>query len=192
MSAPGSVQITNESFPASFDKGTTLTVSITVNNAANVNTVTLKSRGLSEAVSALKSTVVTAAGNKYEKVIAAADLTDPIGLLYYFEVQDKQSTPVTISSVLTYGSAKTGSIPVTVANVQPARLRPLGVTNNLKRVELSGTTGRRYAIESLTNLGPSNNWVPLTTNQILTNSVWQFTDPGSTSGPARYYRARQL
>lgn len=83
------VQITNESFVTTYDKGAALTVSITVNDATKVSTVNFKSRGISEAVSAVKSVAVTAVGNKFEKVVASADLTDPIGLVYSFEVMDQ-------------------------------------------------------------------------------------------------------
>ena len=83
------VQIT-ENFATTYDKGATLNVFISVNNFSLVSAVNFKSRGISEAVSAIKSVAVTAdAGTaNFRKVVAAADLTDPIGLLYYFEVID--------------------------------------------------------------------------------------------------------
>jgi len=83
------VQINTETFPTSFKKGSTLTASITVNDAVLVSAVNFKSRGISEAPSALKSIALTAVGNKFEKIVASADLTDPIGLIYSFEVIDK-------------------------------------------------------------------------------------------------------
>jgi hypothetical protein len=95
--ATGAAAIISESAPASYDKGGTLTVSITVSDAANVNSVSFRSRGISEAASSLKSDAVAANGNKYEKVIAASDLTDPLGLFFYFEVTDKQSVPAVVT-----------------------------------------------------------------------------------------------
>ena len=85
------VIITDKSFPATFDKGSTLTVSITVNDATKVKKVNFKSRGISEAVTALKSAAVTASGNKFEVIVPSTPptaLTDPIGSTYFFEVTD--------------------------------------------------------------------------------------------------------
>ena len=83
------VEITQETFPETFDKGGTLTASVTVNSAAKASGVVLKYKGISEASSALKSVTVTNSGNKFEKIIAATDLSDLIGIKYYFEVTDK-------------------------------------------------------------------------------------------------------
>lgn len=96
--ATGAAAIQSEAGAATYEKGGTLTVSVTVNDVNNVNTVVLKTRGITEALSALKSVTVTPTGNKFEKIIQAADLTDPVGIIYYFEVTDKQPTPATISS----------------------------------------------------------------------------------------------
>ncbi len=98
VTAASSLTITNESFGTTYDKGSTLTLSVTVSDASLVSTVNLKTRGITEAATALKSVAVTAVGNKFEKIIAAADLTDAIGLTYYFEVLDKQTTPAVITS----------------------------------------------------------------------------------------------
>ena len=95
---PDPVQITLETFPAAFDKGGTLTVSITVNSAAKASGVVLKYKGISEPSSALKSVTVTNSGNKFEKVIASSDLTDLIGIKYYFEVTDKNQSATAVTS----------------------------------------------------------------------------------------------
>ena len=92
------VKITSETFPSTFTKGSSMTVSITVNDAAKANGVVLKYKGISEPASALKSTPVTSSGNKFEKVIAASDLTDPIGIKYYFEVTDKNQSSTVVTS----------------------------------------------------------------------------------------------
>jgi len=98
VAVASSLTITNESFVTTYDKGTTLTVSVTVNDASLVNAVNLKSRGISEAATAGKTVVVTAVGNTFERVIAAADLTDPIGLVYSFEVLDKRTPQGIVNS----------------------------------------------------------------------------------------------
>ncbi len=92
------VQITLETFPTTFDKGGTLTVSVTVNSAAKASGVVLKYKGISEPASALKSVAVTNSGNKFEKAIPASDLTDLIGIKYYFEVTDKNQSGTVVTS----------------------------------------------------------------------------------------------
>ena len=80
------VIITSESFPATYDQGGSLTLSITVNDTTNISLVNLKTRGITEPLSAQKTFSVTRIGTKYEKTISSAELTDAIGLTYYFEV----------------------------------------------------------------------------------------------------------
>ena len=99
--------------------------------------------------------------------------------------------PVTIAGAITYGNTITKTAAATIVNVQAARLQGLGLTNKQFKLQLTGTTGRRYAIESSTNLGSTGNWIAFTTNQIFSNSVFQLTDPGSTNSKTRFYRARQ-
>lgn len=92
------VLITQQGLPSTFDKGGTLTVSVTVNSAAKASGVLLKYKGISEPSSELKSVTVTNSGNKFEKAIPASDLTDPIGTTYYFEVTDKNQSSTVITS----------------------------------------------------------------------------------------------
>ena len=94
------VQITNESFVTTYDKGATLAISITVNDATKVSKVNFKSRGISEAASALKSVEVPLAGNKYEKIVPATELTDPIGIAYSFEVIDQTPSQGVVNSTI--------------------------------------------------------------------------------------------
>ncbi len=88
------VQITLEAFPFTFDKGSSMTTSITVNSASKASSVVLKYKGISAPSTAEKNVTVTNVGNKFEKIIAASDLTDPIGIKYYFEVTDKNQSVI--------------------------------------------------------------------------------------------------
>ena len=100
--------------------------------------------------------------------------------------------PLTIAGAITYGSAtKTGTVPVTVVKVRSPQLHALGLTNNEFQFQLSGTTGRRYALEARTDLSAANNWFVVTTSQILSNSVQQLADPAATNA-VRIYRAREF
>jgi hypothetical protein len=100
-------------------------------------------------------------------------------------------TPVTISGTISYGNTYSNKLKATIVKVQNAKLLGLGLTNKQYRLQFTGTTGRRYAIEATTNLGPLANWIPIATNQIFSNSVFQFTDNSATNAKTRFYRGRQ-
>ena len=89
------VLIISESFLTAYNKGATLTVSITVNDATKASNVVIKSKGISEADTDLKSATVTSTGNKFEKVFSPSNLTDAIGLKYYFEVTGLSANVIT-------------------------------------------------------------------------------------------------
>ncbi len=89
------VTITSQSFPATYDKGSTLTVSVNVNNAARVSTAILKYKGISEPASAWKTFTLTASGNQYGAQFSVAGLTDLIGMKYEFEITDLNQTKIT-------------------------------------------------------------------------------------------------
>jgi hypothetical protein len=45
-------------------------------------------------------------------------------------------------------------------------------------------------LEATTNLISSANWLPVATNTLGTNGVWQFTDASATNFPQRFYRLK--
>jgi hypothetical protein len=55
-------------------------------------------------------------------------------------------------------------------------------------LELTGTTGRAYVVQSATNL-VSPQWIPLTTNTDVTG-VLRFDDVSASNFPDQFYRAR--
>jgi hypothetical protein len=93
--------ITSQNLPVSFTKGSRLTASITVGNVEDVSTVNFRSGGISEALATLRASEVKQTGNKFEKVLEDSELTDPLGLEYYFEVLDKSSPANSINSTTT-------------------------------------------------------------------------------------------
>lgn len=94
VTAP-SLEITNESFPTTYNKGATLAASIIVNDVSSISEVNFKTRGISEGDNALSSSVVAGDGNTYQVILNSSELKDEIGQYYYFEVLDK-STPAEI------------------------------------------------------------------------------------------------
>jgi hypothetical protein len=64
------------------------------------------------------------------------------------------------------------------------------VVNNDNSITLNGASipGRTNIVQRTTSLTPPINWVPVGTNVVGTNGLWQFTDPPTPPNPS-YYRA---
>ena len=57
-------------------------------------------------------------------------------------------------------------------------------------LDLAGAPGHTYILETATNLFSSGIWLPIATNTLGTNGVWQFTDPSAASFPQQFYRLK--
>jgi hypothetical protein len=57
------------------------------------------------------------------------------------------------------------------------------------QIQLVGTPGYFYVLQSATNLTPVINWQPVITNPADGNGNWSFTVTNLTGPPARFYRA---
>jgi hypothetical protein len=55
-------------------------------------------------------------------------------------------------------------------------------------LNLGGAPGNTYILEMTTNLVDSSGWLPVATNSLGTDGVWQFTDSQLTNSPQRFYR----
>ena len=62
-------------------------------------------------------------------------------------------------------------------------------TNSTILLQLSGASGFTYVLETVTNLGMSDGWLPTATNTLGANGVWLFDDT-ITNTPQRFYRLR--
>ena len=85
------------------------------------------------------------------------------------------------------GGSVTSLVAVLSVNVPPGIG---GVAANLDgsfTLNLLGTPGNTYVLEANTNLGFPI-WLPVVTNVLGTNGVWQFTDPQATNSVQKYYR----
>jgi hypothetical protein len=59
-------------------------------------------------------------------------------------------------------------------------------------LNFSGAPDYAYVLESTTNLNSPANWMPLATNMLATNGLWQFTDTQATNFPQQFYRLELL
>jgi len=108
--------ITQVSYPEFFDVDASgLTVSITVNDSKEVQSVKFRSKGITADESTLKTTDVTFSGssNQIGFVIPAANFTDPLGLYSWFSLTDKaggEVKSVPKYTYLEYGSSSTKQV----------------------------------------------------------------------------------
>ncbi|MBK8002220.1 MAG: immunoglobulin domain-containing protein [Verrucomicrobia bacterium] len=73
--------------------------------------------------------------------------------------------------------------------VTPGKLTPVGITaQKTFRLRLTGQPAMRFTLQGSTNFV---NWTSLTTNT-SSSGLFEFTDPRSTNGPFRFYRALML
>ncbi len=57
------------------------------------------------------------------------------------------------------------------------------------QIQLAGSPGYFYVLQSVTNLTPVINWQPIFTNPADGNGNWSFTVTNMTDVPARFFRA---
>jgi hypothetical protein len=96
--ASTTLSIDSESFVTSYDQGSTMTVSITINDANSASKINFISRGISEDVGDATSQELDSEDNVFEISLKATELNDPIGLTYYFEAVDNEPSPGIVTS----------------------------------------------------------------------------------------------
>jgi hypothetical protein len=62
--------------------------------------------------------------------------------------------------------------------------------NGSVMLQLGGSPGATYVLESTTNLGSAGGWLPVATNVLDMTGFWEFTDSQATNLPQRYFRLR--
>jgi hypothetical protein len=55
-------------------------------------------------------------------------------------------------------------------------------------LQLGGSPGSTYVLESKFDLVSPDAWLPIATNVFDLTGLWQFTDPQATNFPQKYYR----
>jgi hypothetical protein len=116
-------------------------------------------------------------------------LTNNGTVLAYFNTNNVADQ---FTCAITDGFGGTNFQTVFIAPVLPLDPTPLIAVatggNGVLTLRLGGAPGYTYILETATNLFPPENWIPVATNTLGTNSVWQFTDPQVTNFLQRFYR----
>src|ERR1017187_10310015 len=80
-------------------------------------------------------------------------------------------------------------VPAPVPDTTP-RIAGVVVATNGVTLSLGGAPGYTYVLETTTNLFLTGGWLPVATNTLGTNGVWQFTDSASTNIMQGFYRLK--
>ena len=88
-----------------------------------------------------------------------------------------------------YGSTTSSVATLTV--VLPPTIAGIGANpDGSMTLNLGGSPGATYILESKTDLGSPDPWLPVATNVFDLTGFWQFTDPQATNFPERFYRLK--
>jgi hypothetical protein len=112
-------------------------------------------------------------------------VTDDSGVLIYYD-PDNVDDQFTCAITDGFGGTNYQTVSITVIfpriSVVPTN-NAVGIT-----LDLSGEPGQTYVLETTTNLTPPVIWLPMATNTLGTNGLWQFTDPQSPNFTQRFFQ----
>jgi hypothetical protein len=92
-------------------------------------------------------------------------------------------------TVTTTGGSVTSSVAaLTVFNPAPVISGVAANPDGTFTLNFTGTLGETYVLETTTNLLSPGGWLPIATNTLQTNAVWQFNDAQATNFIQRFYR----
>jgi arabinogalactan endo-1,4-beta-galactosidase len=86
-----------------------------------------------------------------------------------------------------YGSV-TSSVAALTVFIAPLISGVAANSDGTFTLNLAGTIGGTYVLETTTNLFSAAGWQPIATNTLDTNAVWQFNDTNATNFQQQFYR----
>ncbi|HEV2694633.1 MAG TPA: immunoglobulin domain-containing protein, partial [Verrucomicrobiae bacterium] len=137
----------------------------------------------------------------------AATACTPVTVLWFsnsIALTAQTNTTLTLSNVMlamagnyyAVATASGGSVTSSVAVLTIYNPPGIGSVdanfNGSFTLNLLGTPGYTYVLEALTNLSSPGGWLPVATNVLGTNGVWQFTDSQATNYLQQFYRLKQV
>jgi hypothetical protein len=112
-------------------------------------------------------------------------LTNNAGVLTYFNPNNVADQ---FTCTITDGFGGTNYQTVNIAVVFPVISVAPGNNNGGITLNLNGAPGQTYVLEAASNLISPVIWLPMATNTLGTNGVWQFADPQIANFPQRFFR----
>jgi hypothetical protein len=90
------------------------------------------------------------------------------------------------------GSVTSAVVTLTVDLIPPSINNVAIIPGGGFNLNFTGTPGYSYVLEVTTDLSSSANWLPVATNKLGADGVWQFSDTQAANYQHRFYRIRQL
>jgi hypothetical protein len=112
-------------------------------------------------------------------------LTNNAGVLTYF---DPKNVADQFTCTITDGFGGTNYQTVSIVVVFPVIAVAPGNGGGGLTLNLKGAPGQTYVLQTATNLDSPVSWLPVATNTLGTNGVWQFTDPPGGNISKKFYR----
>ena len=116
-------------------------------------------------------------------------LTNNAGTLVYFDsnnVADQFTTTINDN----WGGTNFQTVNIAVAF--PSITGVVANSDGSVTLNLNGAPNQAYILQATTDLTSPANWLPVATNTLDTNGVWQFTDTSATNFPQQFYRLQLL
>jgi Immunoglobulin domain len=100
------------------------------------------------------------------------------------------SSAGTYSVIVTnlYGGVTSSNAVLAVVGMPPQSLQIYALSSNAVALQMNGSVGFRYVLETTTNLAPPVSWQAMVTNEADSNGLWSCCDTNVTHTRALYYR----
>ncbi len=116
-------------------------------------------------------------------------VTNSTGTLVYYDANDVDDEFVcAISDGWGGTNFQTIYVDIVLTNITPSIIGVGNGSNGGVTLSLAGAPNHTYILEAATNLLPPTFWLPLDTNDLGADGIWQFTDTDATNYPQRFYR----
>jgi len=90
------------------------------------------------------------------------------------------------------GSVTSSVVTLTVNLIPPSFKSVAAIPGGDFNLSFVGTPGYSYVLEVTADLSSPTNWLPVATNKLGVDGVWQFSDTQATNFQQRFYRIREL
>jgi alpha-tubulin suppressor-like RCC1 family protein len=148
-------------------------------------------------VSVASNVVAVAAGEYYSLFVKTGGTLWAMGENCYGQLGNSttidSSTPVRVPRLIVANVFPADEVghSLAIGSVQAAATLSLNASSSSSQrltLQMTGTPGYPYVLQSATNLTPPVCWQAISTNSAGTNGEWRFTTTNSTIAPACFYR----
>ena len=146
---------------------------------------------------AFNAAVIGAAPLTYQWQQNGTNLADGIGVsgvnttnLTLTGVASNSATNYTLVVTNAYGAVTSSVVTLTVLNLAPVIAGVVTNPDGSFTLDLAGTPGETYVLETTSNLISTESWQPIATNTFDGTGLWQFTDTQAVHFEQQFYRLK--